>query len=192
MKHFRNTLLPLVLALALVFIGCGTPPEAEKTAAKTAMDQASAANAGKYAAADFDAAMKIWTASEAQMNDKKYEEAQKGYVAAKAAFEKATVAAAAGKKAMTDEANATVAGLEEGWKKLEADAKKLEKKLKEQKEAWEADAKSFADSLKAAKDSIPADPGGVKKKAAELKATIDKWEASFKELATAPAKKGKK
>jgi chromosome segregation ATPase len=192
MKHFRNTILPLVLALALVVIGCGTPPEAEKAAAKTAMDQAIAANAGKYAAADFDAAMKIWTASEAQMNDKKYEEAQKGYIAAKAAFEKATAAAAAGKKTMTDEANAAVASLEEGWKNLEADAKKLEKKLKEQKEAWEADAKSFADSLKAAKDSIPTDPGGVKKKAAELKATIDKWEASFKELASAPAKKGKK
>jgi hypothetical protein len=193
MKHFRYTLLPLVLALALFFTGCASPPDAEKAAAKTAMDSATAANAGKFAAADFEAAMKIWTASEAQMNDKNYEEAKQGYINAKAAFEKAAAAAAAGKKTATDQANAALATLDEGWKNLEAAAKGVEKKMKEQKEAWEADAKTFADSLKAAKDSLAADPMGAKNKAADLKAIIDKWDAAFKEMAAAPpAKKGKK
>jgi hypothetical protein len=34
---------------------------------------------------------------------------------------------------------------------------------------------------------IAADPAGVKAKAGELKTIIDKWDATFKELAAAPA-----
>jgi hypothetical protein len=193
MKNFKYVVsFMMVLALALVFIGCAKPPEAEKSAAKAAMDAAVAAAADKYAVADFDAAKKLWGASEAQMIDKKYEEAKQGYVGAKAAFEKATGAAAAGKKAITDEMIAAVAGLEEGWKNLEASAKSVEKKLKDKKDAWAADAKAFEDGLKAAKDMIAANPAGAKAKAGELKAIIDKWDAAFKELAAAPAKPGKK
>ena len=115
MKHFKYSVsLMMVLALALVFIGCAKPPEAEQKAAKAAMDAAVSAGADKYAAADLDAAKKVWDAAEAQVKDKKYKEAKQGYVDAKAAFEKAAGAVAAGKKAVTDEATAAVAAVEEG------------------------------------------------------------------------------
>jgi hypothetical protein len=197
MKHFKYSVsLLMVLALALVFIGCAKPPEAEQKAAKTAMDAAVAAGADKYAATDLDAAKKTWESAEAQVKDKKYKEAKEGYVAAKAAFEKAAGAVAAGKKAVADEAAAALTALEEGWAAVDAAAKKAEKKMKDQKAAWEADAKTFVDNLKAAKDSLGADPIGAKAKAAELKAVIEKWDAAFKEMLATPdkpePKKGKK
>lgn len=189
MKHFKYSVsLMMVLTLALVFIGCAKPPEAEQKAAKAAMDAAVTAGADKYAAADLDAAKKVWESSEAQVKDKKYKEAKEGYVAAKAAFEKAAAAVAAGKKAVADEAAAAIAALEQGWTALEADAKKAEKKMKEKKADWEADAKAFMESLKAAKDSLGADPIGAKAKAAELKGVIEKWDAAVKEMLAAPAK----
>jgi len=109
-------------------------------------------------------------------------------VDAKAAFEKAAGAVETGKKAVADEATAAVAALEESWKGVEAAAKKVEKQMKEKKDAWTADAKAFGDNLKAAKDAIATDPIGAKAKAAELKGMIEKWEAALKELAAAPAK----
>ncbi len=156
-------------------------------AAKTAMDAAVAAGADKYAAADMDAAKKVWEASEAQMKDKKYKEAKQGYVDAKAAFEKAAAGVEAGKKAVAEEATAAVAALEEAWKGVAAAGKKLEKKMKDQKAAWDADVKAFEEGLKAAKEGIAADAFAAKTKAGELKAVIDKWEAAFKEMAAAPA-----
>jgi len=180
--------LMMILALALVFIGCAKPPEAEQKAAKAAMDAAVSAGADKYAAADLDAAKKVWDAAEAQVKDKKYKEAKQGYVDAKAAFEKAAGAVAAGKKAVTDEANAAIAALEESWKGIEAAAKKAAKKMKDQKGAWEADAKAFVEGLKAGKEMIASDPLGAKEKAGQLKAVIEKWEAAFKEMVAAPAK----
>jgi soluble cytochrome b562 len=199
MRRFKYSVL-FVMVLALV-IACAKPPEAEKSDAKAAMDAAVSASADKYATADFNAGKKLWDDTEAQMTAKKYKEAKQGYVDAKAAFEKATAGVEAGKKTMTDEANAAVAGLEEAWKNLADAAKKVEKKLKDKKEGWDADAKAFSDGLKAAKDMIAADPVGAKAKAGELKALTEKWEAAFKELAAAPAtpekeakpaKKGKK
>ena len=189
MKHFKYSVACLmVLALALVFIGCAKPPEAEQKAAKGAMDAAVSAGADKYAAADLDAAKKSFDTAEAQVKDKKYKEAKEGYVAAKAAFEKAAAAVAAGKKAVADEATAAVTALEEGWTAVEAAAKKAEKKMKDKKAEWEAEAKVFVDSLKEAKDKIAADPIGAKAKAAELKAAVEKWDAAFKEMLSAPAK----
>jgi len=190
MRHFKYAVsFMMVFALAVVFIGCAKPPEAEKSAAKTAMDAAIAAGADKYAADDFSAAKNLWDTSEGKMNEKKYEEAKQGYVNAKAAFEKAAASAAAGKKAITDEVNAAVAGLEEGWKNLEASAKNVEKKMKD---AWEADTKTFEDGLKATKDMIATDPEGAKAQADDLKAIIDRWDTAFKELAAAPARPAKK
>ncbi|MGA2333606.1 MAG: hypothetical protein ABSG75_17840 [Syntrophales bacterium] len=193
MTHFKHSVsLMIILALTLVFIGCAKPPEAEKSAAMAAMAAAVAAGADKYAATDFNAAKNLWDTSEAKMNEKKYEEAKQGYVNTKAAFENAAGAAEAGKKAMTDEVNAAVAGLEEGWKNLETAAKGVEKKMKDQKDAWEADTKAFVDGLRAAKDMIATDPAGAKATANELKAIMDRWDATFKELAAAPAKPAKK
>jgi len=189
MKHFKYSVsLMMVLALVLVFIGCAKPPEAEQKAAKTAMDAAVSAGADKYAAADLNAAKKVWEAAEAQVKEKKYKEAKQGYVDAKAAFEKAAGAVKAGKKAVTDEATAAVTALEEAWKGVEATAKKAEKKMKAKKDAWAADAKAFGNNLKAVKEMIAAEPAAAKAKAGELKGVIDKWEAAFKELAAPPAK----
>lgn len=189
MTHLKNSLsLFVFLALVLLVVGCAKPPEAEKSAAKIAMDAAVSAGADIYAAADYKSAKSIWDASEAQMNNKKYEEAKQGYVNAKAAFEKAVGAAAAGKKVMIDEANIAVAALEDGWKDLASAAKGVEKKMKDKKDAWAADAKAFEDGLKATKNMIAGDPIGAKKKVGELKSMLDKWDATFKELAATPEK----
>jgi hypothetical protein len=188
MKQFRYSVsVIMVLALALVFIGCANPPEAEQKAAKAAMDAAVAAGADKYAVADLAAAKKLMETADAQVKDKKYKEAKQAYVDAKAAFEKATAAAPAGKKAATDEANAAVAALEESWKSMADSVKKIEKKMKEQKEAWEADAKKVEDGLKATKEMIATDPMAAKTNAVQLKVVVDKWDATFKEMAAAPA-----
>jgi PBP1b-binding outer membrane lipoprotein LpoB len=188
MKNFKYAVsLMMVLALALVFIGCAKPPEAEQKAAKAAMDAAVTAGADKYAVADLDAAKKEFDTAEAQVKDKKYKEAKEGYVKAEAAFKKAAGAVAAGKKAIADEATAAVAALETAWKDVEAAAKKVEKKMKDKKDAWAADAKAFGENLKAAKDAIAAEPTVAKTKVGELKGVIEKWEAALKELA-APAK----
>jgi hypothetical protein len=189
MKHLKYSLSLIVfLALALVVIGCAKPPEAEQSAAKTAMDAAVSAGADKYATADFGSAKQLWDTSETQMTEKKYKEAKQGYIDAKAAFEKATGAAEAGKKALTDEASAAVASLEEGWKNVEGASQKVAKNMKDKKDMWDADIKAFAEGLKMTKDMIATDPSGAKTKAGELKAIIDKWDATFKELAAAPAK----
>jgi len=189
MKHLKYSLsLILFLALALVVIGCAKPPEAEKSAAKTAMDAAVSAGAGKYATADFDAAKKLWNAAETKMTEKEYKEAKQVYIDAKAAFEKAVGAAEAGKKILTDEANAAVASLEEGWANLEGASQKVAKKMKDKKDMWDADVKAFAEGLKTTKDMIATDPSGAKTKGGALKAIIDKWDATFKELAAAPVK----
>jgi len=189
MKHFKFAVsFMMVLALVLVFIGCSKPPEAEQKAAQAAMDAAVSAGADKYAAADLDAAKQVWEAAEAQVKEKKYKEAKQGYVDAKAAFEKAAGAVEAGKKAVTDEATAALAAVETAWKGTEEAAKKLEKKLKDKKEAWTADAKAFGENLQAAKEMIASNAAAAKAKAGELKGVIEKWEATFKELAAAPAK----
>ena len=195
-KHFLS--LTLVLALALMFIGCGKPPEAEQKAAKAALDAAISAGADKYAVADMDAANKLFEAAEGQVKSKKYEEAKKNYVDAKAAFEKAVGGVEAGKKAAAGEAKTALETIEASWKGLQAAAKKVEKSMKEKKEEWEAEVKSFEEGLKSAKEMLAADPAGTKAKVDELKSVIEKWEADFKEMAAAPApeekkeKKGKK
>ena len=129
MKRFGYLVsLMIVFALVFVFVGCAKPPDAEKSAAKAAMDAAVSAGADKYAATDFGTAKGVWDTAESQMMDKKYKEAKQGYIDAKSAFEKAAGGVEAGKKAMTDEANAALVSLEDDWKNLEATAKKVEKK----------------------------------------------------------------
>jgi hypothetical protein len=184
----------VVFALLLVLAGCAKPPEAEKQAAKGAMDAAVSAGADKYAAADLDAAKTVWDTAESQMNEKryyvlpKYKEAKQSYIDAKAAFEKAGGAVVAGKKAASDQASAVLASIEEAWKKLEATAQKMGKQMEDKKDAWAADSKAFADGLAKAKEMIATDPASAKPKLDELKAMSDKWENTFKEMAIAPAK----
>jgi hypothetical protein len=185
--------LMMTVMLAVVFGGCSKPPEAEKLAAKTAMDAAVSAEAPRYASADFQAAMKIWDTSESQMKEKKYPEAKQGYIDAKAAFEKASGSVAAGKKAVvgevnTDELKAAVARLEEDWKNLQTLAKKVEAKL-EKKKLWENDARTFSERLKAAKEMVATDPISAKLKIDALKPFISSYTALFKQLEVAPEKR---
>jgi DNA polymerase III gamma/tau subunit len=177
-----------VFALLLVLGGCAQPPEAERQAAKGAMDAAVSGGADKYAVADLDAAKKVWETAESQMNEKKYKEAQQSYVEAKAAFEKAGGTVEAGKKAASDQANAVLASIDADWKKLGAKTKALAKKMKNKKGAWVADSQTFRKGLAKAKEMIAADPAGAKPKLDELKAMVDKWENILKKMAAAPAK----
>ncbi|MCG6535363.1 MAG: DUF4398 domain-containing protein [Syntrophales bacterium LBB04] len=189
MARFKYSVsLVIFLALIITLIGCAKPPEAEKAAAKAAMDAAVSAGADKYAAPSNDAAKKIWDSAEALMKEKKYKEAKQAYEEAKAAFEKAAAAVEEGKKAAAAEVNTALTALEEAWKNLETAAKGVEKKMKDKKDLWVADSKIFTEGLKAAKDKLATDPAGAKVNAGELKAIIDKWDAAFKELAAAPAK----
>jgi len=195
MKNIRLSISVLVvLALVIVLGSCAKPPEAEKQAAQSAMDAAISAGADKYASESLDAAKKIWNTAESQMKEKKYEEAKKSYIDATTAFKAAAMEAR--KKATVEQANAALATIEESWENVEATAKKMGKKLKD-KEAWTADAKAISEGLGKAKEMIAANPFQAKTKLDELKTTVDKWENTFKEMVTAPAKpeavkKGKK
>jgi len=171
----------VVLVLTLILVGCSKPPEAEQQAAKAAMDAAISAGADKYAEADLEAAKKIWETAESQMKDQKYKEAKQSYIGAKAGFEKATQAVETEKKALTDQAKAAVTSIEEAWKNVEATAKKLGKKLKDQ-EAWATDARAINEGLTKAKEMIATDPSQAKTKLDDLKSMIDKWENRFKEM----------
>ncbi len=186
--------LCIVLALTLAFMGCAKPPEAEKQAAKSAMDAAISAGADKYATDKLEAAKKIWDTAESQLKEKKYEEAKKSYIDAKTAFEIA--AKEAGQKVAADQASDALATLEKSWKNLEAIAKKIGKNLKD-KEAWLADTKTISEGLGNAKKMIATNPSQAKAKLDELKSVVGKWEKTFTEMLSVPTKleppiKGKK
>jgi hypothetical protein len=196
MKHLRYSVLCMfVMVLALVFIGCAKPPDAEKSAAQSALKAATAAGAEKYAAAPMEAGKILWEEAEKLLKAEQYDAAKAVYIAAKTAFDKAAKTAVTAKKTLTDEVTKTVAGLEEQWKGVEAAALAIEKKMKAQKEVWDADALLFAQELQATKGIIATDMEGAKVKAEELKAMIEKWDTTIKELEKAPEKpmkKGKK
>jgi PBP1b-binding outer membrane lipoprotein LpoB len=188
MERFKHSvLLMVVVALAFVFVGCAKPPDAEKSAAKAAMDAAVTAGADKYAGTDFESAKGRWDTAESQMTNKDYKEAKQSYIDAKSTFEMAAGNVKTNKDA-ADAVNAALPSLENGWKNLEATAKKVEKKMTDKQEEWAADAKTFTEGLQAAKDMVAKDPVGAKTKTDELKSIIDKWDVAFKELAAGPAK----
>ena len=193
MKDFKHTIPVLfVLILALIFIGCAKPPDAEKSSAQTASKLASNAGGEQYAPVEMEAGKMLWNAAEGQLKAEKFAEAKVGYIAAKEAFDKAVKTAKTAKQAAVAEVNTAIASLEEGWKTLEANALAIEKKMKTQKEAWDADALLFNEGLQAAKGMVTTDLNGAKAKAAELKALIEKWDKTIQELAAAPEKPAKK
>jgi predicted S18 family serine protease len=186
MKHVRLSISVLVvLALVMVLGSCAKPPEAEKQAAKSAMDSAISAGVDKYSSDSLDAAKKIWDTAESQMKEKKYEEAKKSYIDATIAFKKATMDAR--KKAAAEQANAALATLEELWKNVEVAAKKMEKKLK-YKGTWKTDAEAISEGLERAKEMIATNPSQAKDKLDDLKIMVMKWENTLKEMAAAPGK----
>lgn len=180
--------ITLILTLGMVWAGCAKPPEAEKEAAKQAMEAALSAGAEKYSLADMDAARKAWDTAESQMKEKKYNEAKQAYIDAKAAFEKAAAGVEAGKKAVAEQANTAMKLIQEDWKKLRVTASKMGKKLKEKKQDWAADTKAINEGLIKAKEMIASAPAEAKAKLDELKALIEKWGAAFKQMATPTAK----
>jgi len=189
MRMIKLSLFILVVfGLGIVLAGCSKPPEAEKEAAKKAMDAAVSVGADQYASADLEAAKKVWDTAESQVKEKKYKEAKQSYMDAKAAFEKAASAVEAGKKAIADQANAALKTLEEDWNKLRVTANKMEKKLKAKKQAWKADAKVISEGLAKSKEMIASAPAEAKAKLNELKTMIDKWETTFREMAKSPSK----
>ena len=189
MRMIKLSLFVLVIfGLGMVLAGCSKPPEAEKEAAKKAMDAAVSVGADKYASADLEAARKVWDTAESQMKEKKYKEAKQSYIDAKAAFEKAAAAVEAGKKAVADQANAALKTLEEEWEKLRVTANKMEKKLKGKKQAWMADAKAISEGLAKSKEMIASAPAEAKAKLDGLKTMIDRWETTFREMAKSPSK----
>ena len=189
MRMIKLSLFVLVVfGLGMVLAGCSKPPEAEKEAAKKAMDAAISVGADQYASADLEAARKVWDTAESQMKEKKYKEAKQGYIDAKAAFEKAAAAVEAGKKAIAEQANAALGTLEGEWKKLSVTANKMEKKLKGKKQAWTADTKAISEALAKSKEMIASTPAEAKAKLDELKTIIDRWETTFKEMARSPSK----
>ena len=189
MRMIKLSLFVLVVfGLGMVLAGCSKPPEAEKEAAKKAMDAAISVGADQYASADLEAARKVWDTAESQMKEKKYKEAKQGYIDAKAAFEKAAAAVEAGKKAIAEQANAALGTLEGEWKKLSVTANKMEKKLKGKKQAWTADTKAISEGLAKSKEMIASTPAEAKAKLDELKTMIDRWETTFKEMARSPSK----
>jgi hypothetical protein len=186
---FKLSLFVLVVfALGMVLSGCSKPPEAEKEAAKKAMDAAISVGADQYASSDLKAAKEVWDTAESRMKEKKYKEAKQSYLDAKAAFEKAAAAVEAGKKAVADQANAALKTLEDEWKKLGVTANKMEKKLKGKKEAWTADVKAISEGLAKSKEMIASAPSEAKAKLDELRTMIDRWGTTFKEMAKSPSK----
>lgn len=189
MRMIKLSLFVLVVfGLGMVLAGCSKPPEAEKEAAKKAMDAAISVGADQYASADLEAARKVWDTAESQMKEKKYKEAKQGYIDAKATFEKAAAAVEAGKKAIAEQANAALGTLEGEWKKLSVTANKMEKKLKGKKQAWTADTKAISEGLAKSKEMIASAPAEAKAKLDELKTMIDRWETTFREMARSPSK----
>ena len=161
---------------------------AEKEATRKAMDAAHSAGADKYASADLEAARRLWDTAESQLKEEKYKEAKGSYIEAKGAFEKAAAAVEAGKKAISDQAKAALKTVEAEWNKLRATAKKMEKKLKNKKQAWMTDAKTIQEGLGKSKKMIASAPAEAKAKLDQLKTTIDKWETTFKEMAASSSK----
>jgi hypothetical protein len=103
----------VVLGL-LVAAGCGSPPKADIDAAKAALEQATTAGAGQYAAESLKAAQDAQTALDAELKAQQgkwfgsYDKAKQLAVAAKAAGEKAVADAAAGKEKAKADASAAV------------------------------------------------------------------------------------
>jgi 5-methylthioribose kinase len=189
MRMFKLSLFVLVaFALGMVLSGCSKPPEAEKEAARKAMDAAISVGADQYASAYLEAAKGVWDTAESQMKERKYKEAKQSYLDAKAAFEKAAAAVEAGKKAVADQANAALETLEDQWKKLRVTANKMEKKLKGKKQAWTADAKAISEGLAKSKEMIASAPSEAKAKLDELRTMIDRWGTTFREMANSPSK----
>jgi colicin import membrane protein len=196
----------VVFGLGIVLAGCSKPPEAEKEAAKKAMNAAISVGADQYASADLEAAKKIWDTAESQMKEKKYKEAKQSYIDAKAAFEKAAAAAEAGKKAAADQANeakeaakkATDGAISAGADKyasahLDAARRAWDTAESQMKERMYKEAKeSYSDAKAAFEKAAAAVEAGKKAAADQAKAALKTLEEKLKKLRVTAKKMEKK
>lgn len=110
-----KTFVVLALGIALTVAGCASPPKADVDAAKAALEQATAAGAGEYAAASLQAVQDAQAALDAELKAQEgkwfasYDKAKELAAAAKAAGEKAVADAAAGKEQAKAEATTGIA-----------------------------------------------------------------------------------
>jgi hypothetical protein len=110
----RAGLMMLVLGLAVTLVACATPPTADLEAAKTAISGAETAGAAEYAADSLKAAQDAQAALDAEIKAqegkwfKSFDKAKELAAAAKAAGEKATTDAAAGKEKAKAEATKAI------------------------------------------------------------------------------------
>jgi hypothetical protein len=115
MMRVRAGLMLLVLGLSVTLVACATPPTADIDAAKIAISGAEAAGAGEYAADSLKAAQDAQAALDAELKAqegnwmKSYDKAKELIAAAKAAGEKATTDAAAGKEKAKADATQAIA-----------------------------------------------------------------------------------
>ena len=111
----RAGLMMLVLGLALTMVACATPPTVDIDAAKTAISGAEAAGAAEYATDSLKAAQDAQAALDAELKAqegnwmKSYDKAKTLAAAAKAAGEKATTDASAGKEKAKADATQAIA-----------------------------------------------------------------------------------
>src|SRR5579864_4765930 len=100
--NFR--LRTIAVGLAVIAVGCASPPSADVDAANAAVDKASSQGADRYAAASFESAQDARAALDAELKVqegkwlKSYDKAKELAVTAKAAGDKAAADAIAGKE----------------------------------------------------------------------------------------------
>lgn len=110
-----KTFVVLALGIALTVAGCASPPKADIDAATAALEQATAAGAGEYAAASLQAVQDAKAALDAELTAQEgkwfasYDKAKELATAAKAAGEKAVADAAAAKEQAKAEATTGIA-----------------------------------------------------------------------------------
>jgi hypothetical protein len=182
----------LVFLLVLIlsgFNGCAKAPDAEQSAAQTALATATKEMAEQYASVEMEAGKRLLAVADAKMNEKKFAEAKVGYLAAREAFEIAVKDTVAAKQALTQEANAMLSALEAEWKAIEENIAAAEAEMTDQiKEAWTADAATFAEGLQIAKDMAVNDAANAKAKITELSELADKWKNEIQNLTASPDK----
>jgi hypothetical protein len=176
----KKIVLPLVIAIAMIAVGCSKPPESEKKEAESAMNAAMSAGADKYASADFMKAQNLFRDALMKMASKDYGDAKKLYSEAKPLFEKATAQAAEGKKAMIEENVKSMKDVEKGWKELQGKVAKNKKIKPFMNNEWKGDSKMVSDNLRTAKDTNNTDPYNAKLMLTNITNTIAKWDTYLK------------
>jgi hypothetical protein len=130
MKNNRFIALLLFLGAAALFLaGCSQPPQEEQNAARVALDSARTAEAPVYAPNEWSDADQGFTAAEAKMASKDYDEAKKLYLEVHGKAVIALDAAEKGKAQLTTELDQLKPDVQKKIDQVKADLGKKAKKL---------------------------------------------------------------